>query len=157
MKYHMTLEWFVQKPNLVIWMVVVLGNLRFAHENISLVVMSPRIQLQKAWWLLPEKQGHCAGHNTALLSVGFCVHSLGRSLHCNSASAPASFLTGVSVFHKHPTKLNKLLAFPPLKYVAPRSVLQLEGALQFAVLFSYFCKFWMPNQFHSCGKKGILA
>ena len=77
--------------------------------------MVPRIQLQKAWRLLPEKQGHCAGHNTALLSVGFCDHSLGCSLHCNSASAPASFLTGVSVFHKHPTQFKR--DFFPLKYV----------------------------------------
>ena len=50
-----------------------------------------------------------------LLSVGLCVHLLGLSLHCNSASAPASFLTGVSVFHKHPTQFKR--DFFPLKYV----------------------------------------
>ena len=44
-----------------------------------------------------------AGTIRLLLSVGFWVHSLGSRFHCNNASDPASFLTGVSVCHKHPT------------------------------------------------------
>ena len=57
-------------------------------------------------WTLPVFKNNwqtLAGTIRLLLSVGFWVHSLGSRFHCINASDPASFLTGVSVCHKHPT------------------------------------------------------